>query len=275
MADVNADALAGGSKRAQGVANVNVNLSRVGLTGDDECGIEASLLGDKLVQLFNLGVVSVEDLEERSLSTGGTLDTTEAQVITGPLQVPQIHEQVLDPETGSLSDSDKLSGLAVSETKARQVLILLSERGQLVDDNSKLGNEDIETVTEEDQIRIVRAVARSGTPVNDASGGGRDLTVSMDVSHDIVPAALFLLSSNLELFVLNGKVGLHLLNGIIGDRQAELYDVLGGKHYLTYGLCKIIPFSDSASHSQSFLQVEKRFLGEKRYFISSPTKSAV
>lgn len=32
----------------------------------------------------------------------------------------------------------------------------------------------------------------------------------------------------------------------------------------------MIPFWDSASHSHSCLHVEKRFLGEKRYFISVP-----
>lgn len=222
MTNVNANALAGRAERAKGIANIDINLTGVGLGGNDVRRLETSLLGDQLIQLLNLLMVALEDLEERGLSTGGTLDTTEAQIIASPLEVLQVHEQVLDPQGGTLSDGNKLSGLSVGEAQAGQVLVLLSEGRQLVNDNSKLGDKDIESVTEEDQVCVVGAVAGGGAPVDDSGSSRSDLTIGMDVSHDIVSTALLLLSGNLEFVVLNGEVSLHLLNGLVGDRQTQL-----------------------------------------------------
>lgn len=223
MTNVDTNALASGAERSQGVGDVHINLAGVGLTGDDERRAESGLLSDELIQLLNLLVVTVEDLEERSLSTGGTLDTTETQVVAGPLKVSQIHQQVLKPQACSLSDGDELGGLSVGETKAGQILVLVGERGKLINHDGELGDQDIESVAEEDQIGIVGAVARSGTPVDDTGGSGGNLAERMNVSHDVVPPALLLLGGNLELVILNGEVGLHLLNGIAGNGQTEFY----------------------------------------------------
>lgn len=222
MTDVNANALTGGTERTKSVGDINIDLTRVCLAGDDESGAEASLLGNKLVQALNLGVVTVEDLQERRLSTGGTLDTTEAQVIAGTLKVAQIHQQILDPETSTLANGHQLGGLTVSEAQTREVLVLLSELGQLVDDNSQLGDEDVETVAEQDQIGVVGTVARGSTPVNDTSGGGGNQAKGMDVGHDIVSPALLLLGGNGELVILDNLVGLHLLDSLGGDRKSKL-----------------------------------------------------
>ena len=222
MTDINANALAGSTERAESVADINIDLTRVCLTGDDESGAEASLLGNELVKALDLGVVTVEDLEEGSLSTGGTLDTTETQVVTGTLEVTQIHEQILDPETSTLANGNQLGGLAVGETQAGEVLVLLGELGQLVDDDGQLGDQDVETVAEQDQVGVVGTVARGGTPVDDTGSGGGNQAEGMDVGHDIVSAALLLLGGNSELVILDDLVGLHLLDSIGSDRKSEL-----------------------------------------------------
>ena len=224
MTDVNTDPFACRTERAKGVGDVNIDLSRIRLTGDDEGRAETSLLSNKLVQLFNLVVITVEDLEEGGLSTSGTLDTTEAQVITRPFQVAQIHQQVLDPQGCTLANRHELCGLPVGETQTRQVLVFIGKCGQLVNHNGELGDEDVETVTEEDKIGVVGAVARSSTPVDDTGRGGGDLTVGVDVSHDIVSPTLLLLSGTSKLVVLDGEVSLHLLNCLVGDRETEFYD---------------------------------------------------
>ena len=113
----------------------------------------------------------------------------------------------------------------MGEAQAGQVLVLLGELGQLVDNHGELGNEDVETVAEKDQVRVVSAVARGGTPVNDTSSGRSDLAEGVDVSHDIVSAALLLLGCNLELVILDGGMSLHLLDSLVGDGQSELYNV--------------------------------------------------
>lgn len=226
VTDVNTDTLTCRSERAKGVGDVNIDLSRICLAGDNEGRVETGLLSNKLVQLFHLVVVTVEDLEERGLSTSGTLDTTEAQVITRPLQVAQIHQQVLNPQRCTLANRHELCGLSVGETQAGQVFVFLGESGQLVNHNGELGNEDVETITKEDKVGVIGTVARSSTPVNDTGGGGGDLTVGVDVGHDIVSPALLLLSGNFELLILNGEVSLHLLNCLVGDGETEFCDCL-------------------------------------------------
>jgi len=226
VTNVDTNALAGGTERAQSVANIHIDLARVRLTGDDECRAEASLLGHKLIQLLNLAVITLEDLQERGLGSGGTFDTTEAQVIAGTLEVAQVHQQVLNPQASTLANGDQLGRLAVSETQARQILVFLGKLRQLVDDNGQLGDEDVETITEQDQVGVVSAVARSSTPVDDTGSSRGNLAKGVDVGHDIVSPALLLFGGNLELLVLNGGVSLHLLNRIIGDRKAEFCKVM-------------------------------------------------
>ena len=222
MTDVDTNALTSRSERAQRVGHINIDLPRVCLAGDDVRRIEASLLSNKFIETLDLVVVTFEDLKERGLGTGSTLDTTETQVLTGPLQVPEVHQQILDPKAGSLANCHELRRLPVGETQARQVLVFLGESGQLVDHDCELGNEDIETIAEEDKVGIIGAVARSGTPVDDTGRGGGNLTVGVNVGHDIVSPALFLLSSNCKLVILNDEVSLHLLNGLIGNVETNL-----------------------------------------------------
>lgn len=224
VANINTNALAGRAKGAESVADVHINLARVGLAGDDEGRAKSSLLGHKLVQLLDLVVVALENLEERCLGTGGALDTAETQVVAGALEVAQVHQQVLDPQASTLAHSHQLCGLSVSEAQAGKVLVLLGELRQLVDHDGQLGNENVETVAEEDQVGVVSAVARGSTPMDDTSSSRGDLAESMNVGHDIVSPALLLLGGNLEFVVLDRGMGLHLLNRLIGNGKSKLYN---------------------------------------------------
>lgn len=82
-------------------------------------------------------MVAIEQSEEASLCASGALDTTEADVIAGALQVAQIPEQLLlipfyvndqppgdtfdpylEPQGRTLADSGELCRLEVSESKS-------------------------------------------------------------------------------------------------------------------------------------------------------------
>lgn len=80
--------------------------------------LEAGLLADELIELITLGVVAMEateistfgsnilhwvgnsHLEEAGLRTRGTLGTTEPELISYPLELGQIQQQVLCPSRG-------------------------------------------------------------------------------------------------------------------------------------------------------------------------------
>ena len=152
MPDVATDTLGSATERTESVQNVNIDLARVGLRSADLGLVEAGLLGDELVELLDESVVTLEDGEERALSTGRALDTTELveKVVADALKVAEIVHEVGDPERGTLANSDELCGLTVGVAKARQRAVLHGELGQTVDDGGQLGNDEVQGVPEED-----------------------------------------------------------------------------------------------------------------------------
>ena len=59
-----ANVLACCAERAEGIADIGVDLAGVCLTRDDVGGFEAGFLSDEFIELLDFGVVTVEDLEE-------------------------------------------------------------------------------------------------------------------------------------------------------------------------------------------------------------------
>lgn len=152
MSDVTTNALSSAAERAEGVQDIDIDLAGVSLRGGDLGLVEAGLLGDELVELLDKSVVTLEDGEERALSTGRALDTTELveKVVADALKVAEIVHEVGDPERGTLANSDELCGLTVGVAKARQRAVLHGELGQTVDDGGQLGNDEVQGVPEED-----------------------------------------------------------------------------------------------------------------------------
>lgn len=130
------------------------------------------------------------------------------------------------------------------------VLLLLGELGEALDDDGELGDDNIASVTEEDEVGVVGNVAGGRAEVDNGSGGGGMKTEDVDVGHDIV-AALLLLDGSLghlgsvEVLysearktneegsssaasspVCDGertyKVSLHLLDSSVWDVESEL-----------------------------------------------------
>lgn len=50
----------------------------------------------------------LKQLQEAGLGAGGSLNPSKTQVIAGSLQVPHVHSQVLQPQTGSLPNRGQL-----------------------------------------------------------------------------------------------------------------------------------------------------------------------
>jgi len=100
-------------------------------------------------------VVTVEQGEERALGTGSTLHTSETEIRPGPLEVSKIPQEFLDPKGSSFTDSGELGRLEVGETKSREVPVLLGESGQSGNDDSEFRQEDAESFSEEDEVRVV------------------------------------------------------------------------------------------------------------------------
>lgn len=71
----------------------------------------------------------------------------------------------------------------MSVAQGRQILELKSKLGQLVNDSRQFWKDQIESVTLEDEIGIVGAVARGSTIVNDTSSLWSNLAKCMNMCH--------------------------------------------------------------------------------------------
>lgn len=105
------------------------------------------------------------------------------------------HSTHLNPKRGPLADSGQLRRLEMSPPEHGQVLLLLREPGQPLNDDGQLGEDDIASVAQEDEVGIVGHVAGSGAEVNDGSGGGAVQAKDVHVGHDVVATLLLLQGS--------------------------------------------------------------------------------
>jgi len=152
MSNVATNALGSATERAKSVEDIDIDLAGVSLGSADLGLVEASLLGDELVELLDESVVALEDGKERTLGTGRTLDTTELveKVVADALKVAEVVHEVGDPQRCTLANSDELGRLTVGVPETRQRAILHGELGEAVDDRCQLGNDEVQCVPEED-----------------------------------------------------------------------------------------------------------------------------
>ena len=105
-------------------------------------------------------MVPIKEGQEASLGPRGPLDASETDIVPGALEVPQVPQEFLNPEGGSLADGGQLGGLEMGEPEGGQVTVSLGKLGETRDDSGQLGQEDIESVSEEDQVGVAnRAIA--------------------------------------------------------------------------------------------------------------------
>lgn len=127
MADISTESLTRRTEGAKRVYNVNVNFTRISLTGDGEDGFESSLLGNQFVQLLYLFMVTIKYLQKGGLCPRRAFGASKAKVIPRSFQIPKVQEQILDPQAGSLSHRRRLGGLSMSVSQARQTFVILGE----------------------------------------------------------------------------------------------------------------------------------------------------
>lgn len=128
----------------------------------------------------------------------------------------------LDPETSPLAHGRQLGRLHVREAKRGLCAVLLSELGQSRNDNGQLGDDQIISHLEEDQIGVVSDVAGSSAEMDNLLSSRADTLEDVHMGHDIVSSLLLLFGSGADLLVVEVQVGPHLVNCLLRDIEAEL-----------------------------------------------------
>lgn len=99
-------------------------------------------------------MVTIKESQERALGTGRSLDTAETEIVACALEVAQIPQQLLDPQSSTLTNSGELGGLEVGETKGGEIAVLLGKFVQAGHDDGEFGQENVETFTEKDEVGV-------------------------------------------------------------------------------------------------------------------------
>lgn len=103
-------------------------------------------------------MVAIEDLEKRGLGSGGAFDAAETDIIAGTGKIAQVKEEILEPEAGTLANGSELRGLVVGVAEGGEIFLFESELGELVNNGCEFGKDNVEALTEKDEVGIVGAV---------------------------------------------------------------------------------------------------------------------
>ena len=214
--------LAGGlGDGRQGGDHAGIHLPGVGLAGHGDHPIKTHLLGDHLLQLFDLLVVPVEELQEAGLGAGGALAAQELQGAHTEFQFLQVHEQLVDPEGGPLAHGGELGRLIVGEAQGGLGLVFRRELRQDLDDVHQALPDQLQALPHEDHVGVVAHIAAGGAQVDDGHGLRALGAVGMDVRHHVMAQALLLGLGHIVVDIV--LVGLQLIDLRLGHRQAQLH----------------------------------------------------
>ena len=120
-------------------------------------------------------MVTIEKLKEACLCTCSTFNTAESKVVACTLNVPQIPQQVLDPQGGTFSNGSELCRLHVGKAQRWQCAVLFSKGRKPLNHDGQFGQQEIEALAQENEIgcrvstrtscvhTIVRHIAGRGT----------------------------------------------------------------------------------------------------------------
>jgi hypothetical protein len=93
--DIGRNLVRRGAEACQGRQDIDVNFARVGL-GRNRIGVaETREFGDQRIQFLDFVMVAIEKGKEAGLRARGALNATEAEVIPGPFDIPQVPQELL------------------------------------------------------------------------------------------------------------------------------------------------------------------------------------
>ena len=108
----------------------------------------------------------------------------------------------------------------MSETESRQIAVLGRELTEDADGLDQLPLNELESITDLDNVSVVSNVAGGGTKMDDGHSRRGGLSIGMDVPHNIVTELLLLLGGILEVDIV--QLGAHLLELLVAYLNAKL-----------------------------------------------------
>ena len=197
----------------------------VGLPGNAKALQKSHALGNALVELLDLGRVSLEELEEGGLGPGRALHSAEAQGLQPELHLFEVEDEVLKPKCGPLAHGGRLGRLEVGVPQRRQIFVRGGEGGEVRGTPYDPVPDERQGFPVLDQVRVVADEGAGGSEVDNTFCGRSHVTEQVHVGHDVVAEASLVLGGLVEVQVVERLA--HLVQSLGWDGQAKLMLRLG------------------------------------------------
>lgn len=218
-ADISSHFVGGGGKRFEGVEDVEVEFSRIGLTcnGEDLCKAEVG--GNEGFELFDFGGIVVEEGEEGGLGAGSAFGAEEGERCDVPFEFLGVEEEVLEPEAGAFADGGWLRGLEVRVGKAGGSCFRFCEAREEAQDVDEFVEEQLEGFSKLDKVGVIGDIGRGGAEVDDRLGFGALVAKCVDMGHYVMAKPFFVLGGGGKVDFVD--VIFELGDLLVGNREAE------------------------------------------------------
>ncbi len=102
-------------------------------------------------------VIAVKQRQEACLCPSRTLDATESKIVPDPPYVPEVPQQLLNPECCAFANGGQLCRLEVRETESRKRAVFSREYRKARDQDTKGTDEVRQARAQEDEVGIAGA----------------------------------------------------------------------------------------------------------------------
>ncbi len=132
----------------------------------------------------------------------------------------QIHQQLVDPQGGTLAHGGQLCGLKMGIRQSGHGLVAVRKPGKIADHVDELPAHHLQGVPHNDHVRVIPHIAGGCPQVDDALCLRACHTVGIHMAHYVVAADLFPFSRHVIVNVFH--IGFQLIHLCLGHRQAKL-----------------------------------------------------
>ena len=196
-----------------------VRLAGIGLAGNGLAGGKAQLLRDHRLEPFGLFRVTVEQGEKARRRAGRALAAEELQLRELKIELIEVKEQVVDPQTRPLAHGRGLGGLEVGVGQRRQRGVFFRKVRQRGDRVQQQAADEAQRLAHAEDIGVVPHIAARRAEMDDAPRLRAGLAVGQHVRHHVVAHLVLVARGGVIVDVADMRAQLTQL--LVRDRQPQ------------------------------------------------------
>ena len=183
---IGAEAMGTLGEPRQGADDLGIDLARIGLARDRVGPLEAERGGDHAIEGLDLGIVAVEEGQEAGLGAGGPLHAQEPELgarrsISARSRISSWHQSV-----ARLPTVTSWAGWKWVYPRQGRSFHRTAKIGEGVDRRDELIADQVQGLSDQDQVGVVGDVATGRPQMDDRAGHGRRVAQRMDMGHHVV-----------------------------------------------------------------------------------------